>query len=119
RSKNLNHSPTRKPTNAKGTINQNIPGRNDVDIRDLVASQAHDGTFTIIFGNLLNRQIEILVSRSDNLAFVSLFFSFGGNHICSPLSKARRMRFAKYKSRNWRFLPHLILFFPPPPAVRT
>ena len=84
---NFNYSPARKSTDAKRPIDENVARWNDIDIGDLPVTEPHDGAFAIILGDLLNRQIEILVPRGNDFVFTRLLYSFSG-HIWMPLSKS-------------------------------
>ena len=65
RSKNLDYASARKSANAQGSIDQNIARRNDFDVGDLLIAQSHNGPVPVILGDLLNREVEILVSGGD------------------------------------------------------
>ena len=65
RPKNLDHSSARKPAYTQRSIDQDIAGRNDLDVCDLLITQPHDRPIAVVFCDLLNRQVEILVSGGD------------------------------------------------------
>jgi hypothetical protein len=75
RAENFDHSSPRKSTHPERAIYQNIAGRDDIDINDFLPAQTHDRTFSVVFRDLLDRQIEILISRS--IQFVTGCFFFG------------------------------------------
>ncbi len=62
RAEDFHHSASWKSADAERAINQNVPSRNDIDIDNFLVAKAHDRAFTVIFGYLLNRQIEVLIS---------------------------------------------------------
>src|SRR5207247_8990606 len=74
--------PTGKSTDSKRAFDQNVSSRNDIDINDPFAAQTHDRTFAVIFRDLLDRQIEVLISRSSQ--FISGCFFFV---LCRHISK--------------------------------
>src|SRR5215470_7580931 len=76
RTKNFDDSTARKSTNAKSAINQNIASRDDIDVGNLFIAQTHDRTFTVIFGDLLNRKIEIFISRGGHFVFAGFVLGF-------------------------------------------
>src|SRR3954471_23364376 len=69
RSVNLDNTAARKAPDAQRAINQNIPCRNNLDVDDLVVAETHDGAVAIVFCDLLNREVEVLVTRGDELVF--------------------------------------------------
>src|SRR5882724_2480830 len=75
RTENFYYPASWKPAYAESTIDQNVAGRNDIDIDDFLVAKAHDRAFAVIFGYLLNRQIEVFVSRRRQ--FFSGCFFFG------------------------------------------
>ena len=62
--------------NAERAINQDVTSRNDVDIDNFLVTQTHDRAFTVVFSDLLNRQIEILISRRCDFIFAGLLLGF-------------------------------------------
>jgi len=82
RAEDLDYSSTRKSTNSEGAVDQNVSSRNDIDINDSFAAQTHDRTFAVIFRDLLDRQVEVLISRSSQ--FISGCFFFG---LCRHIRK--------------------------------
>src|SRR6267143_3670227 len=87
RTENFNHSSPRKSTNAERAINENVAGRDDIDIDNLFVTQAHDCTVAVILGNLLNRQVEIFVSCGGQFICAGFLFSLG-RHIEMTLTKS-------------------------------
>ena len=81
RAVNLDHSSPRKTANPKRAINQNIAGRNNVDVDNLLVAQPHDGAVSVVLGDLLNGQIQIFIARCYYLAFGRFFFGLG-RHEC-------------------------------------
>ena len=69
RAENLHHSATRESTDSESAVDQNVSRRNDIDINDPLSAQTHDRSFAVIFRDLLDRQIEILIPRC--IQFVS------------------------------------------------
>ena len=82
RAENFDYSPARKSTDAEGAVYQNVSSRNDIDVNDPFAAQTHDRTFSVIFRDLLDRQIEVLISRGSH--FISGCFFFG---LCRHIRK--------------------------------
>ena len=79
RAEDLHNPPPRHTADAEGAVDQNVPGGDDVDIDNFFVAQAHDGAFAVVFGDLLDREIEILVTGGDNFVFGGFFFSLGGH----------------------------------------
>src|ERR1043166_10154748 len=71
---NFHDSPSWKSAHAKSAIDQNISGGDDLNIDNLLIAKAHDGAFTVIFGYLLDRQIEVLIPRRGEFVSACLFF---------------------------------------------
>src|SRR5207245_2393444 len=72
----IDHSPAWKSSHSKCAIDQYVARRNDIDIGNFFVAETHDCALAIIFGDLLNREIEILVSRGGHFVFAGFFFSF-------------------------------------------
>src|SRR5882724_5463570 len=85
RTENFYYPASWKPAYAESTIDQNVAGRNDIDIDDFLVAKAHDRAFAVIFGYLLNRQIEVFVSRRRQFVSGCLFFGLC-RHIRRTLS---------------------------------
>src|SRR5439155_1102467 len=64
RAKHFDNPTPWKSANAKRAIDQNVACGNNVDVDDLFVAKSHDRAIAVIFRNLLNRKIEILISRS-------------------------------------------------------
>ena len=82
RAEDFDYSTARKSTDPEGAVYQNVSSRNDIDINDPFAAQTHDRTFAVIFRDLLDRQIEVLISRGSQ--FISGCFFFG---LCRHIRK--------------------------------
>src|SRR5215813_11990833 len=82
RAEDFHYSPSRKSTDSECAVDQNVAGRNDIDNNDLFPAQTHDRTFAVIFRDLLDRQVEVLISRGSK--FVSGCFFFG---LCRHIRK--------------------------------
>src|SRR6059058_2394719 len=79
RTVNFHDTSARKTANAERAIDQNISRRNDLDVDDLLVAETHDRAITVVFCDLLNGQVEVLVTRSDELVFAGFFFGFSGH----------------------------------------
>jgi hypothetical protein len=55
RAEDFNYSSTRKSTDSKCAVDQNVSSRNNIYIDDPFPAQTHDCTFTVVFRDLLNR----------------------------------------------------------------
>ena len=77
RTENFNHSSPRKSADAERAINENVAGRDDIDIDNLFVTQAHNRAVAVILGNLLNRQVKIFISRGGQFICAGFLFSFG------------------------------------------
>src|SRR4029078_4110287 len=75
RAEDFDYSTARKSPDPEGAVYQNVSSRNDIDINDPFAAQTHDRTFAVIFRDLLDRQIEVLVSRGSQFVTGCFFFS--------------------------------------------
>src|SRR5206468_9196106 len=82
RAEDFDYSSARKSTHSEGAVDQDVSSWNDIDINDPFAAQTHDRTFAVIFRDLLDRQIEVLISRSSQ--FISGCFFFG---LCRHIRK--------------------------------
>src|SRR5207302_359832 len=80
RTENFDHTTAGKTADAKRTINQNVPGRNNVDINYLFVTKTHDGAIAVILGDLLNGEIEIFVTGGGDLVFAGLLSGFSGHN---------------------------------------
>ena len=90
---------------AEREIDQDVAGRNDIDIDDLVVAKAHDRAVAVILGNLLNRQFEILVSRDGEFVFGGFFFGFRGHtesfyYVSGRIAKQKRNAISPRYGRN-------------------
>jgi hypothetical protein len=81
RTKNLDDAAAGKSAHAQCPINQNIAGRDHVDVDNLLVTEAHDRAFAVILRDLLNREIEVLIARRSNLfgAVFGIGFRVGFN----------------------------------------
>src|SRR5436190_2723973 len=105
--KHFDDSAPWKSANSKRAIDQNIASRNDVDVNDLFVAKSHDRAVAVIFRDLLNRQIEILISRDGEFVCAGLLFSFRRHIeitlITSPPTVRQAKSFAtKSKGRDLR-----------------
>ena len=82
RPENFHDASARKTADAQRAIDQDVAGGDDVDIDDLIVAQPHDRAVAVILGDLLDRQIEVLVSRDDEFVFLGFFFGFSGHISC-------------------------------------
>jgi hypothetical protein len=57
RAVNLNDATSWKSAHAQGAIDQNVAGRNNIDVDDLFGAQTHNGAFAVVFCDLLNCEI--------------------------------------------------------------
>ena len=87
RPENFHHSAARKSTHAQRAIDQDVAGRDDIDIDNRIITQAHDRPVAVIFSDLLDRQIEVLIARGSDFVFAGFFFSFRG-HRRTPYVRA-------------------------------
>ena len=74
RAEDFDYSTARKSTDPERAVDQNVSSRNDIDVNDPFPAQTHDGTFSVIFRDLLDRQIEVLVSRGSQFISGCSFF---------------------------------------------
>ena len=79
RSVNFHDASARKSAHAKRAIDQDVAGGNDFDVDDLLVAEPHDRAVAVIFGDLLDGEIEVFVAGSDKFVFGGFFFSFGGH----------------------------------------
>ena len=80
RTENFDHTTAGKSADAERAINQNVPGRNHVDIDYLFVAETHNGAVSVILGDLLNGEIEIFVAGGGDLVFASLLSGFSGHN---------------------------------------
>jgi len=78
RTENFDDPAAGKSADAQRAINQNVPGRNNVDIDYFVVTETHDGAIAVILGDLLNGEIEIFVAGGGHLVFAGLLSGFSG-----------------------------------------
>src|SRR5207237_3765101 len=76
RTENFHHPAAGKSADAQRAINQNVPGRNNVDIDYFVVTETHDGAITVILGDLLNGEVEIFVAGGGHFVFAGLLSGF-------------------------------------------
>src|SRR4029434_10116772 len=110
RTKHLNNSTAWASAHSKRQIDYNVTRGNRVDIDDLLVTETHDRAFAVVFRDLLNRKVEVLISRGSDFVCACFFFGFG-RHIEIPLSTSvAPLRQGKSKtpllSRGMRILPH-------------
>lgn len=78
--KNFYDTPARKTADAQRAVDQDVAGRDDINIDDFFFAEAHDRTIAEVFGDLLNRKVEILIARRSDFVFGSFFFGFCGHN---------------------------------------
>ena len=69
----------RKSADAERAVDEDVAGRNDVDIDNLLVAEAHDRAFAEVLGDLLDRQIEVLVPRRGDFIVAGFLLSFRGH----------------------------------------
>src|SRR5262249_49481508 len=74
RAEDFDYSSARKSTDSESAIDQNVSSWNDIDINNPFAAQTHDRPFAVIFRDLLDRQIEVLMSRGSQFFSGCPFF---------------------------------------------
>ena len=75
RAENFHHPAPWKAAYAKGAIDQNVARGNDINIDNFFIAKTHDGALAIVLRYLLNREVEVFVSRRSH--FISGCFFFG------------------------------------------
>src|SRR4029077_2924522 len=72
--------------------------RNNIDIDNLLIAEAHDRALAVVFCDLLNRQVEILISCCSDFVFAGFLLGFR-RHIKltvstmpSPIRQAEKIR---------------------------
>ncbi len=109
RTKHFDNPASWKSANAKSAIDQNVAGGDDVDIDNLFVAKTHDRAVAVIFRDLLNRQIEILISRDGEFVCAGLLFSFRRHIevtvITSPptVRQAEKASLGNQKAANLKF----------------
>src|ERR1044071_4699879 len=74
RAEDFDDSSARKSTDSESAVDQDVSSRNDINVRDPFAAQTHDRAFAVILCDLLDRQVEVLISRgSQFIGGCSLF----------------------------------------------
>jgi hypothetical protein len=86
---NFHDTSARKSAHTKRAVDQNVTGGNDFDVDDLLVAEPHDRAVTVIFGDLLDGEVEVFVAGGDEFVGGGLFFSFGG-HRWGSLATTRR-----------------------------
>src|SRR2546423_7781452 len=86
----------RKSTNSEGAIDQDVAGRNDIDVDNRRVAEPHDSAVAVVLRDLLEREIEVFVARRYYFVFDSFLFSFC-SHRRGLLVRALT-NFAKQKS---------------------
>ncbi len=61
RAENLHDAPARKAADAERAVDEDIAGRDDLDVHDLGVAQPHDRAFAVFLRDLLDGEVEILV----------------------------------------------------------
>ncbi len=85
---NFHHASPRKTAHAEGAIDQDVASGNDVDVDNGSIAEAHDRAVAVVFRDLLNRQVEVLVAGSDDFVFAGCFFFGFRSHRGAPLVRA-------------------------------
>src|SRR5262249_25536007 len=88
RAEDFDYSAARKSTDSESAVDQNVSSRNDIDIDDPFPAQTHDRTFAVIFRDLLDGQVEVLISRGSQFISGCSFFSLC-RHIRKNLTTTR------------------------------
>ena len=65
-------------THAEGAVDEDVAGRDDVDIGLRMVAETHDGSVAVILGDLLQREVEVLVALGGRLVDGGFGFRFGG-----------------------------------------
>src|SRR5215471_16724243 len=97
RAEDFDYSPARKSTDSECAVDQYVSGRNDIDIDNLFPAQTHDRTFAVIFCDLLDRQVEVLISRGSQ--FISGCSFFG---LCRHIRKNLTTTHASFRQAQKR-----------------
>ncbi len=79
RTENFNHAAAWESAYAQSAIDQDVAGRDYLNINDLFGAQAHDRAFTVVFCDLLNCEIQIFVSCGSYFVSAGFLFSFCGH----------------------------------------
>ena len=99
RAEDFDYSTARKSTDPERAVDQNVSSRNDIDVNDPFPAQTHDRTFAVIFRDLLDRQIEVLISRGSQ--FISGCSFFG---LCRHIRKNLTTTHASIRQAQKRWL---------------
>jgi hypothetical protein len=62
RAEHLDDPAAGKSADAEGTVNQEIPGGNDIDIDNLVIAEAHDGGFAEFFLDVGDGEVQVALA---------------------------------------------------------
>src|SRR5205807_2388164 len=98
RAENFHNPSAWKSTDSEGAVDQNVSSRNDIDINNPFAAQTHDRTFAVIFRDLLDRQVEVLISRGSQ--FISGCSFFG---LCRHIRKNLTTTHARVRQAQKRW----------------
>src|SRR5438105_14923921 len=66
-SKNFDDAAARKSSDAERAVDQNITGRDNIDIYDLVVTQSHDSAVAVLLRAPFHGQIQLPVSSRRHL----------------------------------------------------
>ena len=76
RAKHFHNSTAWKSADPQRAIDQNVTRWNNIDVDDLFITQSHDRAIAVILSDLLNCQIEILISRGGDSVFAGFLLGF-------------------------------------------
>ena len=83
---NFNDASAREAAHAESAVDQDVAGGNDVDVDDRFIAEAHDRAVAVVFRDLLDREIEILIAGGNDFVFAGCFLFSFGSHRGSSLS---------------------------------
>ena len=71
----------REAADAQRAVDEDVAGRDDVDIDDVIVAEPHDRALAVVLRDLLDGEIEVLVAGGDDFALFLLgwFFGFRGH----------------------------------------
>ena len=74
----LDNTAPRYPTHPERAVDHDVAGRNDVDGGLRMVAEAHDGAVAVILRDLLEGEIEVLVTLGGRFVGREFGFQFGG-----------------------------------------
>ena len=86
---NFDDAASRKSTDSERAIDQDVAGRNDIDVDNCRVTEPHNSAVAIVLRDLLQRELEVLVACCYYFVFGSFLFSFC-RHKEGPLSTCGR-----------------------------